>query len=540
MTAMLRRPAAKTLAGLLEEMARENAGRPALTYRGETLDFAQVRRLALDCAKALHAQGVRAGDHVGLLMGNRVEWVVVNFAIQYLGATLVAMNTWYTQRELAYVLEHADVKLLVAADGLLKYDYAAMLDALQPFSVSCPSLASVVMLGDRGCGGTIDYTGFLARGAGVPDEAILEIARQVRPEDAAYLLYTSGSTSHPKGVLLMHRHLVENMYDIGVRMHFTPDDVVFMPLSLFWGMGCMNFLLGPWAHAAHIVLQEHFDPLEGLALIERHRCTVFPGTPNIVHAVFQHPERPRYDLSSIKTGTPIGAPQVTRELLDTVMPLGVRVFGLTETHGFSNMNDAADPIDKRSRTEGRVMPGFEMRIVDPETGQVAGPRQPGEVRLRGRIMKGYYKNPEATAAAYDAEGWFRTGDIGQVDEEGYLYFMGRYKEMLKTGGINVAPIEVEEVLLKHPAVREAFVCGVPDPVRDQIVAAVIIARPGMAVTEDELVRHCREQLAAYKVPRRLRFVEMDDLPQTSSRKVHRLKLHTLFESGDTVESGRAD
>jgi fatty-acyl-CoA synthase len=534
MMEMLKRPQAETLAGLLEEMATRHPERPALTYNEHTLDYAQVRRLVLDCAKAMHRQGIRSGDKVGILMGNRPEWVVANFAIQYLGATMVALNTWYTQRELAYVLEHSDIKLLMASDSFLKSEYAAMLDAIQPYSQSCPALHQVVMLGKRQCAGSISYEGFISSGADITDETILQIQRGVSPDDVAYLLYTSGSTAHPKGVMLLNRHLVGNMYDIGVRMHFTPADVVFMPLSLFWGMGCMNMLIGPIAHGACIVLQEHFDPEKALELIQRYRCTVFPGTANIIHAVFEHPQRASYDLSSISKGTPVGAPEVTRKLLQTVMPLGIRCFGLTETHGFSNMHDASDPLDKRSHNEGRVMPGFEMRIVDPDSGLPVGPRQAGEIRLRGRIMKGYYKNPEATAATFDDEGWFKTGDVGMVDDEGYLSFMGRYKEMLKTGGINVAPIEVEEVLLRHPGVQEAFVCGLPDPVREQIVAAVLVLHKGATLTEEELLRYCREQLASYKVPRRIRFVGMDDLPQTPSRKVHRLRLHTLFDEGLTT------
>lgn len=530
MTDMLHRPQALTLCGLIEERAAHQGERPALTFQGGTLSYAQLRQEVLACARALRAQGVAAGDKVGILMGNRTEWVVANFAIQYLGATLVAMNTWYTQRELAYVLEHADIKLLIASDSFLKYDYAEMLDTLQPFGKTCPQLQRVVMLGEGRCRGALGWDAFLAAGARVSEEEVLACQRAVRPDDIAYFLYTSGSTAHPKGVMLYHQHLVGNCYDIGVRMHFTPADVIFMPLSLFWGMGCMNFLIGPLAHAAHIVLQEHFNAGEALELIDRYGCTCFPGTPNIIHAVFQHPERARYKLSTIRTGTPIAAPEATLQLLKTIMPDGIRCFGLTETHGFSNMHDASDPIDKRSRNEGRVMPGFEMRIVDPDTGQVQGPGRPGEVRLKGRIMKGYYKNPEATAATFDAEGWFKTGDIGMVDEEGYLLFMGRYKEMLKTGGINVAPIEVEEVLRLYPGVQEAFVCGVPDPVRDQVVAALIIPQPGAMIDEDGLLRHCREQMAAYKVPRRVRFVTMEQLPQTASRKVHRLKLHTLFEA----------
>ncbi|MGN5478729.1 AMP-binding protein [Cupriavidus basilensis] len=308
--------------------------------------------------------------------GNRIEWVVSNFAIQYLGATLVALNTWYTQRELAYVLEHADIKLLLSADGLLKYDYASMLDPLQPFSATCPKLRTVVMLGERRrrCARlrALPRQGCLRRRGGY---SRAPAPRRPRGERLPALhigvdFASKGRTAHapaPGGKHVRHRHA----------LHFTPDDVVFMPLSLFWGMGCMNFLIGPLAHGAHIVLQEHFDPLEALDLIQHYRCTVFPGTPNIVHAVFEHPEAHRFDLSSVRKGTPIGSPPVTLKLLQTVMPLGIRCFGLTETHGFSNMHDASDPIDKRSRTEGRVMPGFQMRIVDPES--ECGPR-PGQAR----------------------------------------------------------------------------------------------------------------------------------------------------------------
>lgn len=533
MTAMLEHPKSATLGGLLDEVSARLPHRPVLTWRDQTLDYAQLRRHALDCAKALHANGIRKGDKVGILMSNRPEWVVVNFAVQYIGATMVALNTWYTQRELGYVLNHSDVKLLVTSDGFLKSDFAEMIESLQPFSANCPLLATVVMLGERQSPGAITYDAFIKGGATIADETILEIQRHVDPEDVAYILYTSGSTAHPKGVELVHRHLVGNMYDIGVRMHFTPDDVIFMPLSLFWGMGCMNMLVGPIAHGAHIVLQEQFDPEEALALIQQYRCTVFPGTANIIHAVFEHPLRDRYDLSSICKGTPIGAPEVTLRMLKTVMPLGIRCFGLTETHGFSHMHDASDPVDKRARNEGRVMPGFETRIVDPDSGEPLGPGETGEIRLSGRIMKGYYKNPEATTAAFDEQGWFKTGDIGKVDGDGYLSFMGRYKEMLKTGGINVAPIEVEEVLLKHPEVCEAFVCGLPDPVREQIVAAVLVLNKGSTVTEEELLLYCREQLAAYKVPRRVRFVSMDELPQTPSRKVHRMRLPALFEESQS-------
>lgn len=526
----MQQPDSKTLCGLIEEMAVRYPTRPALSFQGRTVTFAEFRQLALECAKALHAHGVRRGDKVGVLMGNRLEWVVANFAAQYVGATMVAVNTWYTQRELAYVLEHADISVLLSADQFLRANYSEMLQALQPWAQQLPMLRKVVILGDALPAGAVPYNDFLRSGNGISDEQILAIAREVDVEDVAYLLYTSGSTAHPKGVMLMHRHLVENMFDIGERLHFTPEDVVYMPLSLFWGMGCMNMLIGPWTHGMHIVLQEQFDASEGLELIQRYRCTVLAGTANIIHAIFEHPERARYDLSSMKSGTPLGSPDTSLQIIRTVMPLGVRVYGLTESHGFACMHDASDPVEKRASTDGRVMPGFELRIVSPETGELLGPGQAGEIRLKGHLLHGYYKNPEATAQSWDEHGFFKTGDIGMLDADGYLTFMGRYKEMLKTGGINVAPIEVEEVLLKHPAVREAFVTGLPDPVREQVVAAIIVLKEGASMNADEAIQHCRKELAAYKVPRHIRFATMDELPQTTTRKVHRLKLATLFDS----------
>lgn len=529
----MKNPESKTLGALIEEMAASYPDRPALSFDGRTVTFAEFRRLAIDCAKALHAQGVRRGDKVGILMGNRIEWVVANFAAQYIGATMVALNTWYTQRELAYVLEHSDVTLLITADHYLRADYVAMLAAMQPWTQTLPLLRKVVVLGPGQVGNSLSYQQFIAAGADRTDEEILSLSRAVDAEDVAYLLYTSGSTAHPKGVMLMHRHLIENMFDIGERMHFTPDDVVYMPLSLFWGMGCMNMLIGPWTHGMHIVLQEQFDASEGLELIQRYRCSVLAGTANIIHAIFEHPQRAKYDLSSMKAGTPLGTPETSLQIIKTVMPLGVRVYGLTESHGFATMHDAGDPLAKRASTDGRVMPGFELRIVSPDTGKVLASGEVGEIRLKGHLLHAYYKNPEATANSYDDEGFFKTGDVGMMDADGYLLFMGRYKEMLKTGGINVAPIEVEEVLLKHPKVREAFVTGLPDPVREQVVAAVIVLKEGASMDADEVLRHCRDQLAAYKVPKHIRFATMEEIPQTTTQKVHRMRLASMFESGAT-------
>lgn len=535
---MATKPASKTLGALIEELAAAVPDRPALTFNHRTKSYRELRDEILTAARALHASGVRKGDRVGLLLGNSFEWVVMNFAVQYLGGTMVALNSWYTSGELAYVVEHSDVSLLVMHDRILKTDYIEMIAGLAPLDETFPLLREIVVVGPRPLEGAVSWPAFIARAEQVSEAEVLAVCAGVDPDSVAYQLYTSGSTARPKGVMLTHRNLIDNTWEIGVRMHFGPQDVVYMPLSLFWGMGCMNMLIGPLGHRSHIVLQEQFDATEGLEIIDRYGATILAGTPNIIHAVFQHPRAGEYDLSTLAKGTPLASPEASREIIETIMPYGVHCYGLTETHGFATVNDGNDPIDRRCTTEGRPMPGWEVRIVNPETEEVLEPGGMGEIRLRGRMMAGYYKNPEATAASYDADGWFKTGDLGMLDEEGYLSFRGRFKEMLKTGGINVAPIEVEEVIMTHPDVEEAFVTGLPDEVQGEIVAAAIIPRAGRSLTPDDIRAFCATRLAKYKQPRVIRMIGHADVPLTTTRKVHRLRLHSLFTDAEpATENG---
>lgn len=528
-------PGIPTLGALIETRARDCADKPALTFKGETLTFADIRQRVVAAARALHAAGVKPGDRVGLLLGNSSEWIVMNFAIQYLGGTMVALNSWYTDGELAYVVEHSDVSVLIFHDHILKTDYIDMLERLQPLDKTFPKLRLMVLVGDRTMEGAVAWDDFLGSGEAVSETDVLDALSRVRSDDVAYQLYTSGSTSRPKGVMLIHEHLIANTWHIGRRMHFGPDDVIYMPLSLFWGMGCMNLLIGPWLHRSHIVLQEQFNALEGLKLIDRHGCTLVAGTPNIIYAIFEHPDAAGYDLSTVRKGTALGTPEVSRRIITTIMDEGVRAYGLTETHGFTNVHDGFDPLDKRCTTEGRAMPGWEVRIVDPESGRELPAGEAGEIRLKGRMMAGYYKNAEATAASYDTDGWFMTGDLGMIDADGYLSFRGRFKEMLKTGGINVAPIEVEEVLLSHPDIEDAYVTGLPDMVQGDIVAAALVLRKGARMSADDIADFCRSRLAAYKRPRQVRFISSDEVPLTASRKVHRLRLAELFDTAGARE-----
>jgi fatty-acyl-CoA synthase len=525
---MMFEPKARTLPALIDELAERMPDRPAVSFEGRTLTFSEFRREAIDFAKALIRDGVSPGDHIGILMGNCTEWLIANFGIQYACATMVALNTWYTPRELHYVLSHAEISTLISADRYAKANYLEIIEGFKDSEWDLSRIRRTIIRGNAGVPGSVSFADFANSARDLPDETVLRRSRAVRPEDIAYLLYTSGSTAHPKGVLLQHRGLIENTFNIGERLHFTPDDVFFMPISLFWGMGCENMLFTCWTHGVHIVLQDQFDPGEALQLIERYRCSATSGTPNIIHAIFNHPERPNYDISSMRKGTASGTPEATRQVIETCMPMACHCYGLTESYGFTTVNDASDPVDKRCQTEGRVLPGTILKIISPETNQEVPPGVAGEVRIKGYVMPAYYKNPDANAASFDENGFFRTGDLCSVDEDGYMTFRGRIKEMLKTGGMNVAPIEVEEVLRNHDAVADAFVTGLPDPVAGEIVAAAVILKPGARMTAEDVVAHCRASLASYKAPRQVRFVTLDMIPLTSTSKVHRMRLVELF------------
>jgi fatty-acyl-CoA synthase len=521
-------PTSRTVPGLLDEQAARFGARAALVGGNTRLTYAQLREEVRAFAGGLHALGVRKGDHVAILMGNRPEWIVADLAICALGAVMVAVNTWVTARELGYVLAHSDAKILLASDHFLKYDYFALLDELEPLAAALPRLERIVHVGGRGYKDSLPYADVFARGRTIADEEIDRAARAIDPRDVCYLLYTSGSTSTPKGVQLQHYALIENMWHIGERMHVTERDRLWLAVSLFWGLGCENALFNLLTHGGCVVLQEHFEAGEALRLIEAERCTLFYGTPNMTQAMAEHPDRPARDLSSLRSGGTVGTPEQIRRVVD----LGAReicnIYGLTETYGNCAVTDAAEPLDIRATSVGPPLPGVDLRIVD-ENGRALEAGEVGEIRVKGYVTVGYYKDDEKNRAAFDADGYFVTGDLGMLDAHGRLYFRGRVKEMIKTGGINVAPVEVEETLMAHPGVKLACVTGVPDARRDEVIAAVVVCEAGQTVAEADLLAHCRRALAAYKIPRLVKFVNEADLPLTVTGKLQKNRLAEFFK-----------
>jgi fatty-acyl-CoA synthase len=365
-------------------------------------------------------------------------------------------------------------------------------------------------------------------GQAMSDASIAECRAAARPEDLAYILYTSGSTAAPKGVMMLHSGCLENGFNIGERQHITANDRMWFVVSLAWSLGAVNAMGNILTHGGCMVLQEYMDPGEALALLEAEKVTAIYTLPNITSALLEHPDYAHYDLSSLRTGMTIGSPA---EITRAIEELGAReicnAFGGTETYGICTITDASDPPTVRSTSNGSPLPGMDIRIVDPETGRELPRGESGAILVRGLIVPGYWNDTETTAATFK-NGAYHSGDLGYFDERGDIHFVGRIKEMIRTGGINVAPAEVESFLMTHPAVREAIVVGLPDPDKNEVVGALVRLRDGATVSEQELRDYCRSRIAAFKVPRRIRFVSEAELPRTSTGKINKREIVELL------------
>ncbi|MCY4452404.1 MAG: AMP-binding protein [Immundisolibacterales bacterium] len=525
-------PRARTVPALLGELAEGHPDVEFIVGAGRRLRYPEFRDEARRFACALHALGVRRGDKVAILMGNRPEWLIAYFAILSLGAVMVSLNTWATRRELAYMLDHSDTSVLVTVDRFLGQDYTAALQEIGA-AAGLPRLRHIVRLAPDGrtLPGGVSWEAALQAGMAVPESTVDAAEDAIEPADVGCILYTSGSTSTPKGVQLQHFALIENMWHIGERQRLRAGDRLWLAVSLFWGLGCENALFALMTHAGTIVLQERFEAGEAIDLIERERCTVVYATPNMVRALAEHPGYRRERLASLRTGVTIGTPEQVRLLADLGASEICNVYGLTETYGNCTVTDAQDPMEVRAASVGRPLPGFELAIVDPKTRRSLPAGEVGEIKARGYVTCGYYRDEDRNREAFDDEGWFLTGDLGYLDDSGRLHYRGRLKEMIKTGGINVAPVEVEEVLMSHPGVEQAFVVGLPDAERDEIVVAAVVPREGSGVDEATLREHSAGALAAYKRPRRYRLVAAEELPLTTTGKVRKLGMKELFEAG---------
>jgi fatty-acyl-CoA synthase len=528
-------PRSRTLGDLLDERAMTRPHADAVVFRGVRLTYAALKARADELARAFLAAGVRRGDRVAALLPNRPEWLITLFAASKVGAITVGVSTFSSAREIAWTVEHCRPAAVVTLESFRGRGYLGALYATCPElarsapgqlrSERLPELRAVICIDERRHDGIDRFDDFLGRASAVREADRAAAQAQVAPGDLAYILYTSGSTATPKGVTLAHGSVVENGFAIGERQHLTAADRLWLAVPLFWSFGSANALPAVMSHGGAIVLQESFEPGEALALLDEEGCSVYYGMANMARAMLEHPDRPRRRLAAMRTGLTIGLPEDIRMTMEAV---GARqlcnVYGSTETYGNCAVTDAGDPLALRLETQGLPLPGMDIRVVDPASGRVLARGEVGELRVNGHVTPGYFREVEQTRAAFDGDGYFRTGDLGLIREDGRVSFRGRFKEMIKTAGMNVAPLEVEAILASHDAVKQAYVVGVPDRDRGELVVAAIELREGADATTEALAAFCRERLAHYKVPTRFVLRKADEFPRTPTGKVHKPRL----------------
>ena len=524
----------RTIGSLVDERATRDGAREALVFEGRRWTFAELARDVDAVARGLIDLGIGPGDKVSLWMMNRPEWIYAALAVMRIGAVLVPINTRFRTDDAAYVLDQSDSTTLIIAAQSGPIDYLAMVRELLPSLGSggdvvrdpkLPALRRVVVLGDSPLHGTITWSSLIKVGTRVPDDALRARIDAVDPDETAFIIYTSGTTGFPKGV--MHSHIiVRNVVDRAFRMAITPADTILMYLPLYHLFGFSEGMLMSMVTGARQVLTQTFDPNESLCLLEQERATILHGFDTHYKDLLEAYQRRPCDTSSVRTG-------ILASGMSSSIPIareGRKVFGrLLSGYGMSEIAagaalSALDSSEEQcAEASGYPAPGYEIRIVDQATGREQPVGSPGEILVRGyMVMQGYYRKPEETAKAIDPDGWMHTGDMGLIRSDGHLRFMGRYKDMLKIGGENVDPLEVESYLLSHPAINAAAVVGLPDARLSEVAVAFVRLNPGQTLTEQDVADHCRGKIASYKVPRHVLFV--DEFPMTGSGKVQKVKL----------------
>lgn len=535
------RPASKTLGNLIDEIASRYPDVEAVVAPPVRISFEQLRASTEELARGLMAMGVGKGDHVAILMGNRPEWLLSWFALNRIGAVAVGVSTWSTGPELNYILRHSDAKWLIASKGIREHSFVDTITGLipqlvrsSPGSLFCsdfPYLRGVVMVDEPIHEGFIGLDSVLAAAETVPVDVVQKAQSEVMPTDIAILPYTSGSTGTPKGVQLVHRDMIENAFDIGEAEGFRPQDRFWLVLPLFWSAGNVNTSMVTMTHGGTLVLQEYFDAEKALELMSTEQCTHYFAFPNVTAALYENKARHRYPLRNARAAVSTGNPEGLRMLMELGFTELYQSYGTTEDYGFATITCLDDSLEDIKVCQGRPLPGMTISILDPDTGSELAPGQEGEICITGHVTVGYYKDEEQTRSVFDDSGRFHTGDLGFLDDLGRLHLLGRLRELIKTGGFNVAPVEVESVLLSHSGVAEAYVVGLPDEVRGQGVAA-FVRRKRADLSEDELIEFCRHYLSSYKVPTVLRFWET--FPMTATGKVSKSLIveHAAAESED--------
>ncbi|MFM0288932.1 AMP-binding protein [Paraburkholderia megapolitana] len=525
-----------TIAHFVHDTVTRFADRPAVVFREQRIrwtwrEFAQEIDVL---AAGLLALGIGAGDRVGIWSPNRVEWLLTQFATARIGAVLVNINPAYRLAELEYALNAVSCKAIIAAERFKTSMYLEMLQELAPELASAtpgdlhaarlPELRIVIRMCDTETPGMLSFSEVVEQGRATLDTAKLDaIGATLHADDPINIQFTSGTTGNPKGATLTHRNVVNNARYIALAMKLSEADALCIPVPLYHCFGMVLAVLACVSVGANMVFPgEAFDPVATLAAVSEERCTALHGVPTMFIAELDHPDFASYDLSRLRTGIMAGSPCPIETMKRVVSKMHLAeitiAYGMTETSPVSFQSSTTDPLDKRTTTVGRIQPHLEVKIVDA-LGNIVPVGETGELCTKGySVMRGYWGDETKTRESI-VDGWMHTGDLATLDAEGYCNIVGRLKDMLIRGGENIYPREIEEFLFRHPKIQSVQVFGVPDAKYGEEVCAWVVLRPGEQTTAEEVQEFCRGQIAHYKVPKYIRFV--DELPMTVTGKVQK-------------------
>jgi fatty-acyl-CoA synthase len=538
----------ETIGVFFDKQVARYREREALVVRHQNirLTYGELARLVDDLAAGLLALGLEPGDRIGIWSQNCAEWALTQFATAKAGLILVNINPAYRRAEIEYALNKVGCKALVTSPALKSSDYIAILNDLCPELATSqpgqlhakvlPELRTVIRLGAEKTPGMLNFDAVTRLGGNAERSRLAELASTLQFDDPINIQFTSGTTGFPKGATLTHHNILNNGNFVAEAMRLTPEDRLCIPVPLYHCFGMVMGNLACLTHGATAVYPaEAFDPLAVLETLAAERCTALHGVPTMFIAQLDHPAFARFDLSSLRTGIMAGSPcpiEVMKRVLDRMNMREVTIaYGMTETSPVSTQSSTTDPVECRVATVGRAQPHVEIKIVDAE-GRIVPRGTAGEFCTRGySVMQGYWNDPEKTAEAIDRAGWMHTGDLATMDEQGYVNIVGRLKDMVIRGGENVYPREIEEFLYRHPAVQDVQVIGVPDLKYGEEICAWIKLREGTIATAEDIRAFCQGQIAHYKIPRYIRFV--DAFPMTITGKVQKyvMREQTVQELG---------
>ena len=531
----------RTLGDWLEHWAQVSPDREYIVYSDRDLRFTwkQFNERVDDMARGLIAIGVTKGTHVGLWAQNVPDWLTFLYACAKIGAVCITVNTNYKQNELEYLCKDSDMHTLCLTDGTWESNYVDMTYTMLPELRECqrghleskrfPKLKNVVYIGQEKYRGMYNTAEILLLGENTDDDEFLRLRKSVTCHDVVNMQYTSGTTGFPKGVMLTHYNIANDGFLTGEHMKFTQDDKLCVCVPLFHCFGVVLATMNCLTHGCTEVVVERFDPLVTLASVHKERCTALYGVPTMFIAELNHPMFDMFDLSCLRTGIMAGSlcPIELMRKVEEKMYLHVTsVYGLTESSPGMSQTRIDDPDEVRYTTVGRDYEFVDVKVLDPETNKEVPVGVQGEMCCKGfNVMKGYYKNPEATAEVIDENGYLHSGDLGVKDENGNYRITGRIKDMIIRGGENIYPREIEEFLYHLPGVRDVQVAGVPSKKYGEEVGAFIILDEGAKLTEEEVRDWCRGKIARYKIPKYVFFVK--EYPLTGSGKIQKFKLREL-------------